>query len=116
MGASITNLAYPIRLDIDSGLAGEVLAGATNTAHVSGLTHNFYRYPARFSPQFASSIIKAFSKPGELVFDPFMGGGTTLVEACALGRQAIGSDVSSLATFISEVKTSILSQEDISVS
>jgi DNA modification methylase len=47
---------------------------------VTGLTHNFYKYPARFSPSFARQIVLAFSSPGDLVFDPFMGGGTTLVE------------------------------------
>lgn len=53
---------------------------------VSGLTHSFYRYPARFSPQFARTAIEAFTQPGDTVFDPFMGGGTTVVEALALGR------------------------------
>jgi hypothetical protein len=36
-----------------------------------------------------------------------MGGGTTLVEAAALGRSCIGTDISSLASFISDVKTTI---------
>ena len=62
---------------------------------VSGLTHRFYRYPARFSPIFARACIEAFSKPGDLVLDPYMGGGTTVVEAMALGRQAVGSDINS---------------------
>jgi len=37
-----------------------------------------------------------------------MGGGTTIVEAVARGRWAIGSDINSLATFISQVKTTPL--------
>jgi hypothetical protein len=41
-----------------------------------------------------------------------MGGGTTLVEACSLGRQAVGTDVSSLATFTAKVKTTPLSEND----
>jgi DNA methylase len=86
-----------------------------NTDPVSGLTHEFYRYPARFSPLFAREAISSFSKPGELVFDPFMGGGTTLVEAQALGRNAIGTDISSLAVFISESKCSVLGKRDIQV-
>jgi DNA modification methylase len=57
---------------------------------VSGFTHNFYRYPARFSPMFARGTIEAFSQPGDVILDPFMGGATTLVEARALGRHAIG--------------------------
>src|SRR5262249_7180553 len=53
--------------------------------YVSGLTHNFYRYPARFSPRFARGAIEAFSERGDVILDPFMGGATTLVEARALG-------------------------------
>ncbi len=50
-----------------------------------GLTHGFYRYPARFSPQFARSAIEAFTEPLDTVLDPFMGGGTSAVEALGLG-------------------------------
>lgn len=81
---------------------------------VSGLTHSFYRYPARFAPRFARAAIEEFTEPGEIVLDPFSGGGTTLVEASALGRRAIGVDVNSLAIFVSNVKTTPLSRYDIS--
>jgi DNA methylase len=80
---------------------------------VSGLTHNFYRYPARFSPMFARGTIEAFSHPGDVIFDPFMGGATTLVEARALGRHAVGADISTLSVFLSRVKTTPLSENDI---
>jgi hypothetical protein len=53
-----------------------------------------------------------FTQPGEVVLDPFMGGGTTLVEACSLGRQAVGTDISSLATFTAKVKTTPLLDDD----
>jgi hypothetical protein len=79
---------------------------------VSGFTHEFYRYPARFSPTFVREAIRLFSDHGDLVFDPFMGGGTTIVESRALGRPAIGTDVSSLAVFIAEAKSSTLGEED----
>lgn len=42
-----------------------------------------------------------------------MGGGTTLVEAWASGRKAIGTDISNLAVFISKVKTTPLSNGDL---
>jgi DNA methylase len=80
---------------------------------VTGLTHNFYRYPARFSPKFVRVAIESFSEPGDLVLDPFMGGGTTLVEALALGRNAVGADISSLAAFVSEVKTTLFSEKEL---
>lgn len=86
---------------------------AEDIAPVTGLTHNFYRYPARFSPRFVRATIEAFSTPGDLVFDPFMGGGTTLVEALALGRHAVGTDISSLAAFVSEVKTTLYTEHEL---
>ena len=78
-------------------------------APVSGLTHNLYKYPARFSPEFVRAVITEFTSSGDLIYDPFMGGGTTLVEACALGRNAVGTDISSLAAFVSQTKTTIFS-------
>ena len=80
---------------------------------VSGLTHSFYRYPARFSPLFVRAVIESFTRSGEMVFDPFMGGGTTLVEASALGRRAVGTDINSLSVFVSKVKTTVLNTRDL---
>lgn len=80
---------------------------------ITGLSHSFYRYPARFSPLFARAAIAAFTDPGDVVLDPFMGGGTTLVEARAAGRLAIGTDINSLAVFVSSVKTTPLSDHDV---
>jgi hypothetical protein len=92
---------------------GKLLAAIHSREPVRGLTHNFYRYPARFSPQFARAAIELFSKPGEVVLDPFMGGGTTLVEAATLGRQSIGADISPLAVFVARVKTRPLCESDL---
>src|SRR5713226_4565358 len=89
------------------------LAGVESTEPVSGLTHNYYRYPGRFSPEFARATILTFSDPGDIVFDPFMGGGTTLVEALANGRHSVGSDISSLSRFVASVKTTVLSDHQL---
>jgi len=98
--------------NIPSHLATSFVEAVQNRDPVAGLTHNFYRYPARFSPLFARTAILTFTKPNEVVLDPFMGGGTTLVEAYCAGRIAIGLDISSLATFVSRTKTTPLSDED----
>jgi hypothetical protein len=90
-----------------------LISAARDTSPVSGYTHNFYKYPARFSPKFVRAAIEVFSKPGDLILDPFMGGGTTLVEALALGRHAIGTDINSLAVFVSEVKTTLLDDQEL---
>jgi len=97
-------LSAPIQPPIDETAFAEVVNAARDAEPVAGFTHNFYRYPARFSPKLVRSIIQRFSNPGDLVTDPFMGGGTTLVESLVLGRESIGFDISSLATFIAEVK------------
>lgn len=91
-----------------------LIAAIHDRTPVSGLTHCFYRYPARFSPKFARAAIETFTERGELVYDPFMGGGTTLVEAMALSRKAIGTDLNSLAYFVAKTKTTLLTDGDIS--
>jgi hypothetical protein len=88
---------------------------AQDSSPVSGYTHSFYKYPARFSPVLARAVIREFTRPGDLVLDPFVGGGTTLVEAISLGRSAIGVDISSLAAFVSEVKTTLYSDQELRV-
>ena len=91
----------------------KVVEAALDMSPISGLTHNFYRYPARFSPKLVRAAIEVFTEPGDLVLDPFVGGGTTLVEAMVSGRHAIGTDISSLATFVSEVKTTVFSDAEL---
>ena len=98
---------------ISSAAATSLIAAARDMSPIAGLTHNFYRYPARFSPKLVRATIEAFTEPGDLVLDPFVGGGTTLVEAMVLGRHAVGSDISSLAIFVSEVKTTIYSEDEL---
>lgn len=89
------------------------MAAALDRQPVTGWTHNFYRYPARFSPRFAAAAISCFSQPADVVLDPYMGGGTSVVEALALGRRVIGNDLNPLATFIARVKTTQLTQVDV---
>lgn len=73
--------------------------------------HEFYRYPARFSPSIARAAIEAFSDPGDLVVDPFCGGGTTAVEAQRSKRFSVAADINPLATFITTAKTTVYSQD-----
>ena len=82
------------------------------TAHIRGSTHCFYRYPARFHPEVAREIICTFTRKGGWVLDPFMGGGTSVIEALALGRKAVGNDINALAQFVTDVRTRPLSDMD----
>jgi hypothetical protein len=47
-------------------------------------------HPARMVPELAATLIKDYTRPGDLVFDPLAGIGTTLVEAVHAGRNAVG--------------------------
>ena len=50
-------------------------------------------HPATFPIELAAQVIKLFTHEGELVLDPFVGSGTTLVAAHDLGRNAVGFDL-----------------------
>jgi DNA modification methylase len=89
-----------------------VLDALRSEKPVSGSTHTFYRYPARFSPEFAREVVRHFSDTGDLVVDPFMGGGTSAVEALAEGRRFVGNDINQLAHFVSSVKTTVLNSRE----
>lgn len=89
-----------------------VASAVLSQEKVAGAPHDFYRYPARFSPLFVREAVKAFTRPGDLVLDPFCGGGTTVVEAIALGRRAAGMEVNSLAAFLAQTKTTPISIHD----
>lgn len=90
-----------------------LIEAINHTGVVSGLTHDFYRYPGRFSPLVARAAIECFTKPGDTVLDPFLGGATTLVEALAIGRHAVGVDISRLAVFLAKVKTLLLRHDEL---
>ena len=96
--------------DLDDG--AEFTRAFHSTKRVQGFTHQFYRYPARFSPEFVRHVIDQLSEPGDLILDPFMGGGTTIVEALAAGRRAAGLDINGLSHFVVRAKTTPLSQRD----
>ena len=79
---------------------------------VGGLTHNIYRYPARFSPEFVRAALDAFSDSGDLVLDPFMGGGTSAVETLVSGRRFLGFDLNPLSVLLTRAKTTPLYRRD----
>jgi hypothetical protein len=54
-------------------------------------------YRACFKPQLPRFFIDRLTKPGEIVYDPFMGRGTTPLEAALAGRQPWGADISPLS-------------------
>ena len=99
--------------ELSAAAQSRLILGARDVEPVRGLTHGFYKYPARFSPEFARAAIETFTKPGDLILDPHVGGGTSLVEALACGREAIGVDINPLAEFAARVKCTVFSEAEL---
>ena len=57
-------------------------------------------YRACFKAQLPEFFISRLTKPGDVVLDPFMGRGTTPVQAGLMGRQAFGNDVNPLSVLL----------------
>lgn len=57
-----------------------------------GETRAWEGHPAPFPVEIPRRLIKLLSVPGDVVLDPFLGSGTTVLEAVRLGRRALGSD------------------------
>lgn len=78
-------------------------------------THCYHTYPAMMIPQIARTLIEEFSPAQgvQLLLDPYMGSGTSLVEASIKGINAIGTDLNPLARLISKVKTTHYKEKDI---
>ena len=75
------------------------------TANTKEYTHCFHNYPAMMIPQIARNLIYKYGKKAKLLFDPYCGTGTSLVEANLQGINAIGTDLNPLARLITQAKT-----------
>lgn len=52
-----------------------------------------FGHPAPFSIEFAAELIEPFVRRGEMVYDPFLGLGTTVMAAQQLGRRCVGMEI-----------------------
>jgi len=95
--------------DLNWNLSFAHLRESDTTKHV----HRLHPYKGKFIPQlvdyFLNSHINTFKKQvffkeGDIILDPFMGSGTTLVQSSELGLHSIGIDVSDFNCLISKVK------------
>lgn len=71
------------------------------TKHV----HRLHPYLGKYIPQLVEVLLRKYFAPGQTVFDPFAGSGTTLVQANELGIHAIGCDVSAFNVLLTRAKT-----------
>ena len=63
-------------------------------------------YRACFKPQLPRFFIDRFTAPGDVVYDPFMGRGTTVIEAALAGRTPAGCDINPLSAMLAEPRLS----------
>lgn len=68
--------------------------------------HSLLSYPSKLKPSIGHVLVKLFSKPGDIILDPFSGSGTVPFEACFQGRIGIGSDINPLAFHTTRAKVS----------
>jgi DNA modification methylase len=97
--------------DLDWGLSFAHLRESDTTKHV----HRLHPYKGKFIPQLVEYFLdkhinthkkEVFFKEGDIILDPFMGSGTTLIQSSELGLHSIGIDVSDFNCLISKVKLS----------
>jgi len=71
------------------------------TKHV----HRLHPYLGKFIPQLVEVFLNHHFKKGDWILDPFLGSGTTLIEANLLGMNSVGVEVSLFNCLITDIKT-----------
>ena len=82
-----------------------------NNAFKTGYaTHGFFPYRGKFHPQMIKALINIMGvKPGNIILDPMMGSGTTLIEAATMGINSVGFDLSPFCNLMTQAKLDGLS-------
>jgi hypothetical protein len=87
-------------IDLELSWPEEALPQKERTKHV----HALHPYLGKFVPQLVEVFLQRLFRPGQAVYDPFCGSGTTLVEANVYGCHAVGCDVSAFNCLMTRVK------------
>ncbi|HEY7207448.1 MAG TPA: DNA methyltransferase [Gaiellaceae bacterium] len=99
--AGRTQDALYAEIDLELSWSEDELPQVERTKHV----HSLHPYLGKYIPQLVEVFLHRYFAPGDIVYDPFVGSGTTLVEANVFGADAIGCDISAFNALLSEVKT-----------
>ena len=85
--------------------------------HTIPCTHGLHRFPGKFIPNIPRYILRSIlpNVEGRIIFDPFCGSGTVLVEAALEGIPFIGMDVDPLSVLISTAKLQPLSEIELRI-
>ncbi|HXV96274.1 MAG TPA: DNA methyltransferase [Gaiellaceae bacterium] len=96
-----TQAALYDEIDLELSWSEVELPERERTKHV----HRLHPYLGKYVPQLVEVFLGRYGHPGRLVWDPFAGSGTTLVEANAFGSPAAGCDISAFNCLLVRVKT-----------
>lgn len=99
--AGRTQEALYSEIDLELSWSEDELPQVERTKHV----HSLHPYLGKFVPQLVEVFLGRYFSPGACIYDPFVGSGTTLVEANVFGADAIGCDISAFNCLLSRVKT-----------
>jgi hypothetical protein len=99
--AGRTQAALYADIDLELSWSEDELRQVERTKHV----HSLHPYLGKFIPQLVEVFLRRYFKPGDCVYDPFVGSGTTLVEANAFGAAGVGCDISAFNCLLTRVKT-----------
>jgi hypothetical protein len=88
-------------IDLELSWSEDELPQVQRTKHV----HSLHPYLGKFIPQVVEVFLRRYFTPQDCVYDPFVGSGTTLVEANTFGAVSVGSDISAFNCLLSRVKT-----------
>lgn len=106
---ALSHVGGPVEVEAESDSVRKALVTALDVASDEAATqahvHGFHSYPARLHPVTAERCLRAWTKAGASVLDPFCGSGTVAVEARLLGRKAFGIDLNPVAIEIAWCKT-----------
>ncbi|MDE0908048.1 MAG: DNA adenine methylase [SAR324 cluster bacterium] len=76
-------------------------------------THGFHTYPGRFHPNLPRTLLRSISSRSHpVVMDPFMGGGTVLLEGLLRGHRVIGNDLNPVAQLVAQERCRWLSESN----
>lgn len=76
--------------------------------NLPGTSKTIHWYPGTFPADIPTTLIQALSKPGELVFDPYGGTGTSALEAIRQGRRALLTETNPVGCLASYVAGGVL--------
>ncbi|RAN56428.1 modification methylase [Dolosigranulum pigrum] len=77
-------------------------------------THSFFKYPCKFIPEIPRWAIKRYlSQSDQIIFDPFAGSGTSILEGIIQNHDSYGTEIDDVAKLIIKTKTTQFSDEQI---